>query len=189
MEAMMKAWSNFARGIALGALCLFPIGAQAETEVVYSDAGRDVFEVTIPDFWTLRVGGAREITPSSDEALRPIARVFGLSPETENGVWIGLISPPQLRSLEDAADYAQSLSGQLAETTEVTSRESRRIAGYPAFVLEGTGRRSGRDVNFTAAVIELPGQRVVVGLTVLERGYDPSALKDVNAILHSIKAQ
>lgn len=185
----MKAWSNFARGMALGALCLFPIGAQAETEVVYSDAGSDVFEVTIPDFWTLRVGGAREITPSSDEALRPIARVFGLSPETANGVWIGLISPPQLRALEDAADYAQSLSGQLAETTEVTSRESRRIAGYPAFVLEGTGRRSGRGVNFIAAVIELPGQRVVVGLTVLERGYDPSALKDVNAILHSIKAQ
>lgn len=185
----MKAWSSLVACAAVGALSLLPQVALSDTEVVYADAGRNVFEVTVPDFWTLRVGGAREITPSDDDALRPIARVFGLSPELENGVWVGLMSPPQLRGLEDAKDYAQSLSGQLAKTTEITGTESREIAGYPAFVVEGTGRRDGRLVHFTAAVLELPRDRVVVGLTVLEKGYDTSALSDVNAILQSIRAR
>ncbi|MDA5555566.1 hypothetical protein [Shimia sp. MMG029] len=185
----MKVWSSLVACAAAGALFVIPHVAHSETEVTYADAGRNVFEVTVPDFWTLRVGGEREITPPSEDALRPVARVFGLSPESANGVWVGLMSPPQLRSLKDARDYAKSLSGQLAKTTEIVRTEERTVAGYPAFVIDGKGRRNGRSVNFTAAVLELPRNRVVVGLTVLERGYDPDALSDVNAILQSIQAR
>ncbi len=185
----MKLLFTLVAVVATGALSMVPQFAHSETEVVYSDAGQNIFEVTVPDFWTLRAGGQRDIAPSSDDAFRPIARVFGLTPESDSGVWVGLMSPPHLRTLEDAKDYARSLSGQLAKTTEITSTENRKVAGYPAFVVEGNGRRDGRAVNFTAAVLELPRNRVVLGLTVLERGYDPNALTDVNAILQSIQAR
>lgn len=172
------------------ATCLFGAAhALADTQVTYEDEDQAVFSVHVPDFWTLRVGGDRDIAPDAKAPLRSVARVFGLSPELDHGVWVGLMSPPRFRTLQDAKDYAQSLSGQLAKTTEITATQERRVAGYPAFVIEGNGRREGRAVSFTVALLELPNRRVVVGLTVLESGYDPSALTDVNAILHSVKAR
>ncbi|MBO9477160.1 hypothetical protein J7382_06415 [Shimia sp. R11_0] len=163
--------------------------ALAETQAIYSDASDKVFEVTVPDFWTLRVGGDRDIEASTEEGLRAVERVFGLSPENGHGVWMGLISPSRLRTLEDAKDYARNLGGQLAKTTEITGSSERRVAGYPAHIIEGTGRRNGKAIDFTVMLLDLPNNRVVVGLTVLEKGYDVSALDDVNAILQSIKAR
>ncbi len=163
--------------------------AVADTPATYMDGTDSVFQVIIPDFWNLRTGGMREIAPETTDELRSVERVFGLSPEKDHGVWMGLISPPQFRNLQDAKDYAHSLSGQLAKSTKVTGSSDRRVAGFPASVIEGTGRRNGKAVDFTVVLMDLKNGRVVVGLTILEKGYDPNALTDVNAILQSIKAR
>ncbi|GAA6178645.1 MULTISPECIES: hypothetical protein [unclassified Shimia] len=185
----MKALIWLRAAATLGCFCASVTAVTAGTTAVYEDAGKGVFEVTVPDFWTLRVGGDRDLTPSSEDELRVVERVFGLTPEKDHGVWIGLISPPRFHTLQDAKDYARSLGGQLAKTTEITSSKDRRISGYPAHVIEGTGRRDGRAVNFTVMLLDMQNSRVVVGLTVLEKGYDPNAVADINAILQSIKAR
>lgn len=161
----------------------------ADTPATYMDGPDRIFQVSVPDFWNLRTGGMREIAPDAADELRSVERVFGLSPEKDHGVWMGLISPPQFRNLQDAKNYARSLSGQLAKSTKITGNMDRRVAGYPATVIEGTGRRNGKSVNFTVVLMDLKTGRVVIGLTVLEHGHDPNALADVNAILQSIKAR
>lgn len=171
------------------ALCGAPMLAKADTQVVYSDQTRNVFQVDVPDFWNLRVGGPRELSPDGDEDIRAVERVFGLEPESDHGVWVGLISPPRFRSLEDANEYARSLSGQLAKTTEILSAEDRRVGNYPATVITGTGRRDGRPVSFNVTMLDIKNGRVVVALTIMSQGFDQSALADVNAILTSIKAR
>ncbi|MCH2069049.1 hypothetical protein [Shimia sp.] len=171
------------------ALWAAPIAVQADTQVVYSDQSRNVFQVAVPDFWKLRVGGPRELSPDGDEDIRAVERVFGLEPESDHGVWVGLISPPRFRSLEDAKEYARGLSGQLAKTTEILSAEDRRVGNYPATVITGTGRRDGRPVSFNVTMLDIKNGRVVVALTIMAQGFDQSALADVNAILTSIKAR
>lgn len=112
-----------------------------------------------------------------------------MEPESEHGVWLGLISPPRFRSLEDAKEYVRGLSGQLAKTTEILSAEDRRVGIYPATVITGTGRRDGRPVSFNVTMLDIKNGRVVVALTIMSQGFDHSALADVNAILTSIKAR
>lgn len=170
-------------------LLVAPALASAGTRVVYSDDSRSIFEIAVPDFWTLRVGGAREISPSGEGAFRSIERVFGLEPESGHGVWLGLISPPRFASLEDAKAYARGLGSQLAKTTKILSSTDRRVAGFPATVVTGTGRRDGRPVSFNVSLIDLRNGRVVVALTIMEQRFDSGALDDVNAILNSIKAR
>ncbi len=166
-----------------------PMLAQADTQVVYSDQTRNVFQVDVPDFWNLRVGGPRALSPDGDEELRTVERVFGMEPESDHGVWVGLISPPRFRSLEDAKEYARGLSGQLATTTEILSAKDRRVGSYPATVITGTGRREGRPVTFNVTMLDIKNGRVVVALTIMSQGFDQRALADVNAILNSIKAR
>lgn len=172
-----------------GVLCGAPMLVQADTQVVYSDQTRNVFQVDVPDFWNLRVGGPRELSPDGDEDIRAVERVFGLEPESDHGVWVGLISPPRFGSLEDAKDYARSLSGQLAKTTEILSAEDRRVGNYPATVITGSGRRDGRPVSFNVTMLDIKNGRVVVALTIMSQDFDQRALADVNAILNSIKAR
>jgi len=172
-----------------GALCGAPILVQADTQVVYSDQTRNVFQVDVPDFWNLRVGGPRELSLDGDEDIRAVERVFGLEPESDHGVWVGLISPPRFGSLEDGKDYARSLSGQLAKTTEILSAEDRRVGNYPATVITGSGRRDGRPVSFNVTMLDIKNGRVVVALTFMSQDFDQRALADVNAILNSIKAR
>lgn len=176
----------------VAAACLSVIGASAamaDSRLVYADSTESVFQVTVPDFWTVRVGGPREISPDETEELRLVERVFGLEPERGHGVWIGLISPGKFRTLDDAKAYARGLSGQLAQTTKIVDVQDRLISGRPATVITGTGRRDGRPVSFNVALLDLQNGRVVVALTVLQKGYERSALTDVNAIIQSIRAQ
>lgn len=171
------------------AMCTTPMLAQADTQVVYRDQTRSVFQVDVPDFWKLRVGGPRDLAPTDGDEIRAVERVFGLEPESDHGVWIGLISPPKFRTLEDAKEYARGLSGQLAKTTEILSAEDRRIGNYAATVITGIGRRDGRPVSFNVTLLDIKNGRVVVALTIMSQGFDQSALTDVNDILNSIKAR
>ncbi|SMP35107.1 hypothetical protein [Shimia sagamensis] len=177
-------------GLLLSAvLCAASSLALAGTQVAYSDQTRNVFQVDVPDFWNLRVGGPRDLAPSNDDDIRAVERVFGLEPESDHGVWVGLISPQKFRTLEDAKEYARGLSGQLAKTTEILTAEDRRVGNYPATVITGTGRRDGKPVSFNVTLLDIQNGRVVVALTIMSQGFDQSALTDVNAILQSIKAR
>ncbi|SFM12324.1 hypothetical protein [Shimia aestuarii] len=163
--------------------------AVADTPVHYRDGSETIFSVDVPDFWTVRVGGSRTLTPPGEDASRDVERVIGLEPESDSGVWVGFVVPEGLRTLDEAADYARSLAPQIAKDTEVTEFESRRIAGYPARVYRGTGRRNGTTVHFTVSLIDLPNGSVIFSMTALHPGYRADALEDVNAIYNSIRTR
>ena len=176
--------------VAAIALGLAPLGmARADAPIVYKDGPEAIFSLEVPDFWTVRVGGARTLTPPGEDAPRVVERVMGLEPESDSGVWIGFVVPEGLSTLDEAAEYARALAPQIAKDTQVTEFETRRIAGYPARVYRGKGRRNGTTVHFTVSLIDLPNGSVIFSMTALHPDYRQDVLQDVNAIYNSIRAR
>lgn len=178
------------RGLcALAGLALVPMAAQSGTPVIYTDGARALFEVEMPDFWSLRTGGLRDLTgPETVQDTRDISRVFGMTPDAHAGIWVGLISPFGVSTLEEAGEYLRDIGPFLVQDAEVQAPVARRINGLPARSLKGTGRRSGQTIQFTVLAIDLPNDRVAISVVVFEPGADAEVVGDINAMLGSIKA-
>jgi len=170
------------------AFALSPSLAGADMPVTYKDAGRALFSVSAPDFWTVRAGGTRELAAPGDEA-RAVSRVIGLSPVSEPKVWVGFVSPQGVSNFEQAALYLRDIGPFLVEKAQVSSRTSLRVGGLAARRVAGSGRRKGKSVNFTAVVIDLPNGRMAISVVVMEAGVDPAITSDVNAIFASFRAR
>jgi len=162
--------------------------ADAQTPVSYSEGGRALFTVEVPDFWSVRTGGPREIARPGRDASRSIPRVLALEPTVDGDVWMGLMSPPAITDLAAARAYLNQLGDFLALEAELDAPVRRRIAGRPAEVFAGTGRRDGRALQFTVAAIELPNERVAVVAAVLEAGADPAFARVLNGVFASFRA-
>lgn len=162
--------------------------AQADAPVTYKDGDRALFSISVPDFWTVRVGGARVLSPPGEDVPRSVARVIGLEPTAEPHVWMGWISPPDVRTLSGGRAYLQEIGPHLVKDAAVDKARSTRIGGAAAEIYAGTGRRNGNAVNFTAVVIDLPGDRVAVSVAVLEDGAAPEIVNDLNAIFASFRS-
>ncbi len=177
---------------ALATCAVFWLGsvvpATADTPVTYTDAGKALFRIVVPDFWALRVGGTRNIEDTSLGDSRAVARVMGMRPVTDDTVWMGFVSPEGVATIEDGIRYLQDIDKFLVKDAEVTGNSRRSIGGLPAQVFQGTGRRDGRGVNFTATVIDLPRGRVAVAVAVLREGADPAYVEDLNAVFASFRA-
>ena len=171
------------------ALCmlLFAGNAIAGTPVTYTDGSKALFQIEVPDFWSLRTGGLRELADQDATDLRDVSRVFGLTPNAHPGVWVGLISPHGVSTLAQARDYLRDIGPFLVQDAETSDPVTRRIGGLPARSIAGQGRRDGKRVDFTALAIDLPGNRVVIAVVVLEQGSDPDPIGDINAMLASIR--
>ncbi|MEX0279200.1 MAG: hypothetical protein AB3N19_16895 [Ruegeria sp.] len=162
--------------------------AMADTPVTYTDAGKALFRFVVPDFWALRVGGAREIEDTNLGDARAVARVMGMRPVTDDTVWMGFVSPEGVATIEDGVRYLEDIDKFLVNDADVTDISNRSIGGLPARVFRGTGRRDGRGVNFTATVIDLPRGRVAVAIAVMREGADPAYVDDLNAVFGSFRA-
>ncbi len=162
--------------------------AAADTPVTYTDDGQALFQFVVPDFWALRVGGAREIEDTNLGDSRAVARVMGLRPVTDDTVWMGFVSPQGVATIDDGIQYLRDIDKFLVKDAKVTGDERRSIGGLPAQVYKGTGRRDGRGVNFTATVIDLPRGRVAVAVAVLRDDADPAYVEDLNAVFDSFRA-
>lgn len=172
----------------LAAFLLSTAMVRAQTPVSYFEGGRVLFTVEVPDFWSVRTGGPREISGPDDDAPQSVPRVLALEPTVDRGVWMGLMSPPAVPDLADARRYLGQLSRFLALDVEVGPPVVRRIAGRPAEVFAGTGRREGRQLQFTIAAVDLPGRRVAILAAVLEAGADPAFIEALNAVFASFRA-
>ena len=162
--------------------------AGAQTPVSYSEGGRALFTVEVPDFWSVRTGGPREIARPERDTFRSIPRVLALEPTVDGDVWMGLMSPPAVTDLAGARAYLDQVGDFMALEAEVTAPVTRRIAGRPAEVFAGTGRRDGRALQFTVAAIELPNERVAIVAAVLEAGADPAFARVLNGVFASFRA-
>ncbi len=174
----------------LGALALMlPASlALADMPLTYKDGNRALFTVSTPDFWTVRVGGMRELA-GPDLASREVARVIGMHPVSEPRVWVGFVSPQGVRNFDEAAAYLREIGLFLVKDAQVDSRKSHRIGGLPAKSISGHGNRKGKTVSFTAVFIDMPNGRMAISVTVMEAGIDPEIVKDVNAIYSSFRAR
>jgi hypothetical protein len=168
---------------------MLPFAALAGTPVTYTDAGRALFTVEVPDFWSLRTGGLRDLAdPDATEDIRDISRVFGMTPEAHDGIWVGLISPFGVSTLAEAREYLRDIGPFLVQGAVVSEPQPRRINGLPARSLRGSGRRNGAPIDFTVLAIDLPNGRVAIAVVVFEAGADTDVTADINAMLGSIRA-
>ena len=163
-------------------------GAQAGTPVVYEDDGKALFQLEVPDFWTLRTGGLRDLAGPDATDIRDVSRVFGMTADAHPGIWVGVISPHDVSNFDEAREYLQDIGPFLVQGAEVEEPQSRRIGGLPARSIAGTGRRDGKDVAFTALSIDLPSNRMVIAVVVLEAGADQKPIADINRMLASIRS-
>lgn len=162
--------------------------AGAQTPVSYSENGQVLFTVKVPDFWSVRTGGPRNMAPHETDVLRVVPRVLALEPTVGDGVWMGLMSPPGVQDLAAARPYLSRLIPFLALEAEVEAPVNRRIAGRPAEVYSGTGRREDRALTFTVAAIDLPNGRVAIVGAVLEASADPAFVNVLNGVFASFRA-
>lgn len=177
------------RRLSLAALCALTPGlATAETPITYRDDTGALFAFNAPDFWSVRTGGERNVTPPDSDEARRINRVIGLEPHSDEGVWMGFMSPHGVRTYQDAVTYLQEIGRFIVTDPEVTDRKRVTIGGLPAAKFTGTGTRGLKGVAFTAVLIDLPGPRVAISLVVMEAGANPELVNDVNGVFASFRA-
>ncbi|WP_170759327.1 hypothetical protein [Ruegeria lacuscaerulensis] len=162
--------------------------AFADTPVTYTDNGRALFSFSVPDFWAVRTGGPREIEDTDLGDPRAVARVIGVRPVTDDNVWMGIVSPAGVASIDDGLRYLEDIDKYLVKDPVVSETTNTRIGGLPARVIRGTGSRDGRGINFTATVIDLPRNRVAVIVAILRDGADPAYVDDMNAVFASFRS-
>ncbi len=178
----------FAAGLLAASVASVPSLTLAEMPITYKDEGRALFHLSVPDFWTARAGGARAVTPSGSDEARLINRVIGLTPVSEDGIWMGFISPYGVKTFEQSLDYLRGVGPFLVNDAEVSDRNRISVGGLPAERLTGSGRRDGKVVNFTAVVVDLPRDRVAIAVVVMEAGVSPDLVSDVNTVFASFRA-
>jgi len=161
--------------------------ALAETPVTYTSEGRALFGFDVPDFWTLRTGGPREIEDTQLGDLRAVSRVMAIRPVTEDVAWMGFVSPDNVSTIEGGVDYLRDVHKFLAKDATASDTETRRVGGRAARIIRGTGVRDGTGVNFTAAVIDLPGDRVAVVIAVLRDNANPAYADVLNDVFASFR--
>jgi len=178
----------------MGALCLTPFfwvmsvdTVDAQTPVTYTDGGNAIFHIGMPDFWEMRSGGIRVLEPDGPESGRATNRIMGFSPTADESAFLALVSPVDVRTLEEGQEYLANVGRFLVEDVTVTETKKRRIAGLPSIQFDGTGNREGRSVAFTALVIDLPNGRVAVAVAVVEAGVTAAEINDLNAMFASIR--
>lgn len=174
-------------GFAL-ALALLPLPARAEMPLTYVSEGKALFHLSAPDFWQVRSGGPRALTPPGEEEARLINRVIGFEPEAEPGVWVGFMSPNGVSTFAQAEEYLRNIGKSVVSDPVLREQSRIRIGGLPAARYAGNGRRDGRAVEFTAVLVDLPGNRVAISLAVIEAGARPELVEDINAIYASFRA-
>ncbi|MBL4766632.1 MAG: hypothetical protein JKY94_02825 [Rhodobacteraceae bacterium] len=161
---------------------------RAEVPITYTDAGRALFRFDAPDFWTIRTGGARQLSAPDTEDERGVSRLIGLSPTADPHVWIGFVSPQGISNFAEGVEYLRDIGPSLVKDPVTTSRKERRVNGLKVASFAGTGTRKGKTVNFTAILIDLPGGRIAVSVVVMEPGFNADTLGAVNAIFNSFRA-
>lgn len=169
--------------LSLGALV-----AQADTPVSYTENGKALFSFNAPDFWTMHVGGPRELSDPAINQTRSVSRVIGLQPATEPRIWVGFISPSGVKNFADAREYLSEVGPFLVKDSEIDDRADRVIGGRAARTVSGRGKRDGKAVNFTAIAIDLPHDRMAISVVVMEAGLDQDSLAGVNRMFTSFKA-
>ncbi|MGR3679567.1 MAG: hypothetical protein ACU0AZ_16455 [Paracoccaceae bacterium] len=176
------------KALVLGAAVIAPQFALADMPVTYQDQGRSLFRFDVPDFWVVRTGGQHSVTPPDSDEARLINRVIGMQPSTDDGVWMGFLSPNGVRTYDDAIEYLRDIGPFVVKDAQATSQKTMRIGGLPAASFAGTGRRDGKAVNFNAVLIDLPGNRVAIALVVQEAGSDPAFTNEINQVFASFRA-
>lgn len=151
--------------------------------------GTPLFSFDVPDFWSVRTGGPREISDPAIDELRPVSRLIGMQPEDDDAAWLGFISPPGVTNFAQGRAYLANISNQLARQPEVTGNRSISISGLQAEVITATGRRQGRNVEITATMIQLPGARVAIGVAVLATDTDLNYASVLNEVFGSFRAE
>ncbi len=143
------------------ALGVWAGAASAGIEVHYETGGAALFAFDAPDGWTLRTG--IELTKGAAEGERPMPRVISLLPDAAQPVmWVGLWSPLDVLSVDEAVDYLDGLNLNLLEDPTITGVEDRRINGRAARIVRGEGARDGTPFKFVAVLVQMTPRRVAV---------------------------
>lgn len=163
-------------------------GAYAQTPVTYVQGGTPLFTIEVPDFWSVRTGGLREITDEALGETRRVNRVIGIRPENDEGAWMGFVSPPGVTNFEEGRAYLREIGKFLVSDAEVKSEDAWRVGGRAAELIQGSGKRDGRVVSFAVALIDLPGDRIAVAIGTVSGADGKAFVGDINDVFMSFRA-
>lgn len=168
----------FTAGLAAATLAWQP--SLAEVQLTYDAAGKALYSLSVPDNWVVTTGA------SDGEAERP--RIIGLHPEDDLSLWVGFFSPAEVNSMEEAETYVKGMGASIVKDAVVEPPSEGMLGDMPARYYRGRGTRDGAPVDFTVGFVALPGERILIGVFVGEYGAREAYQRQIEAIVHSIKA-
>jgi hypothetical protein len=170
----------------LASALLLALPARAEVRVIYSNAGKSYFEMSLPDDWRLATGF--EVAPAEmPEGVAPQPRIISAMPEDDAPFWTGFWVPDQVPDLNAAVDYLEGLRGYLLEGERVTSARERTVNGMETLVYNGIGIRDDEPMEFVIALLQLPGSGVAIAAFIGEPGAKAAHQANLELMLTSIQ--
>ncbi|MEM8555315.1 MAG: hypothetical protein AAGF71_10890 [Pseudomonadota bacterium] len=174
--------------LVIAILIAAPLQSFAEARVSFSETGRTLFSFEVPDFWTLKAGGERQLSLPEGGEPRGVPQILSMHPTVDPTVWMAFYAPPGVTTLAEGREYLSEIGQFIANAPQVVEEQSRAIAGRPSQVIRGTGTARGKDVQFTVTLIGLPGPRIAIGAVVIEEGAPEGVYEAVNDVFSSFKA-
>jgi len=172
----------------LCAALALPSAALGDVRASYTQDGRALFSFAVPDFWSLRAGGERNVTAPGEDTARETPQIATLRPTVDPEVWMGFFSPRGIATLDAGEAYLSEIGQFLTSDPQISSISNGRIGGLPARIIKGDGRRDGRKIFFSISVLDLPGSRVAIAAGVAEAGADEAVIDEMNRIFASVRA-
>jgi len=155
--------------------------AAGAVRVIYETGEQALFSLDVPDNWLVVTGRSA----AGGEA----PRVIGMHPEGDYSLWIGFLSPVEVKTLEEAEAYVVDMGGNIVSGGKVERIVDGKLGGLPARYYAGSGTREGAPVDFTVVITALPKQRMVIGLYVGEYGAREVYQEQILAIASSFQVE
>ena len=160
--------------------------AQAQVSINYSSQGGQHFTMTIADSWQVNVGS--EVDSSQvPEGERPMPRLITAMPGDGTPLWFGMWVPADVKKVEEAKEYMDSLGLDLLAKVNTKERTFDTLNGMEVYYVSGTGKKEGEVMDFHAAFVQLSKENVAIAIYIGPHETTITHGDELVQMVHSLK--
>ena len=160
--------------------------AHAKVSINYSSQGTHHFTMTIADSWRVNVGSEEDVS-QLPEGEKPMARLITAMPGDGTPLWFGMWVPPDVKKIQEAKEYMDSLGLELL--TEVNTRERKfdTLNDMEVYYVSGIGEKEDEPMDFHAAFVQLSEESVAIAIYIGPHETTISHGDELMQMVHSLQ--